>query len=228
MAQTIKVELRQDADAGLKRAQRRLVAIRDSEKVTFCCYVEATYGGTRLDKNGNEEKKGASEMMTTDGRSIAFGYFVNARATALSEVKIDPTAANAREYDDIPVEVLDACEGINAPTPQERLNNYLANCNSQFTFAGALNEPTPVVATMRRVPTGATADNSGVREWYWLVVDNAATKAKRDAMTAAVKAADASKPADPADIAKIKKAIGEFTALDRLNAAQAAAWLAIL
>jgi hypothetical protein len=234
MAQAIKVEvqLNQDADAGLKRAKQRLVAIRDSEKVTFCCYVFASYGGSRPNKNGQSELRGASELLTTDGRSISFGYFANPRATSISDSKIDPTTADAIDYG-VPSEVVSACTGINASTNEERNNRYLVNCGcpSAYRFDGTLNAPTPIVATMRRTTTGAIGGNDanlGLREWYWLEVSPEATKAKRDAMAAAIKATDATKPAEAADIAKIKAAIGNFTALDRLNAAQAAAWLAIL
>lgn len=232
------IVMTQAANEATNKLNERLIAIRDGEQVTFACNV---LGKTKkmsdfVDATGRTIKAGANNLFTTDGRYLPIGNLWNPRATSLSNgAKEDPATAAAQDEDKgIPQQVLDACNGINGSKNATKLDNYLHNVglDDTMTFSDAnLANPLPIVAVMRRTTTGAVGDNNanlGLREWYWLEVNIDATRRLRAAVAAAIKAADASKPADAADIAKIKAAIGDFSALDSLNAAQAAAWLAIL
>jgi len=232
------IVMTQTASEVTSKLNERLIAIRDGEQVTFACNV---LGKTKKmtdfqDATGRTIKAGANNLFTTDGRYLPIGNLWNARATSLSNgAKEDPATAVAQEEDrGIPQQVLDACRGINSSTNAAKLDNYLHNVglDDTMTFSDAnLAKPLPVVATMRRTSTGAVGGNDaglGLREWYWLEVNIDATRRLRAKVADAIKAADATKPIAAADAAKIKSIIGDFTAINDLNEAQAAAWLAII
>lgn len=230
------IVMSQSASEASEKLRERLVAIRDGEQIVFgCCVIGRTPQMKKMnDATGRSIKPGAVNLYTTDGRYLPVGNLWNSRATSLSNgSRVDPTTAIAQEgLQGVPEDVLTACKDINASSNGTRLDNYLHNVGLPDTMSfvdASLNNPEPIVATMRRYPTGAVGDTGlGLRDWYLLIVDGDATTRLRDKVAAAAKAADASKPAAAADIAKIKSILGNFDALDSLNAAQAAAWLAIL
>ena len=232
------IVMTQAANEATNKLNERLIAIRDGEQVVFACNV---LGKTKKmtdfqDATGRTIKAGANNLFTTDGRYLPIGNLWNPRATSLSNgAKIDPATAVAQNEDSgVPQEVLDACNGINGSKNAIKLDNYLHNAGlpDTMSFSDAnLANPLPIVAVMRRASTGAVGDNNanlGLREWYWIEINIDATRRLRDKVAAAIKAADASKPAADADVARIKSILGDFSALDSLNEAQAAAWLAIL
>jgi hypothetical protein len=230
------IVMSQSASEASEKLRERLVAIRDGEQIVFgCCVIGRTPQMKKMnDATGRSIKPGAVNLYTTDGRYLPVGNLWNSRATSLSNgSRVDPTTAIAQEgLQGVPEDVLTACKDINASSNGTRLDNYLHNVGlpDDMSFVDAsLNNPEPIVATMRRYPTGAVGDAGlGLREWYLLIVDGDATTRLRDKAAAAAKAADATKSAAAADIAKIKSILGNFDALDSLNAAQAAAWLAII
>ena len=230
------IVMSQSASEASEKLRERLVAIRDGELIVFgCCVIGRTPQMKKMsDATGRSIKPGAVNLYTIDGRYLPVGNLWNSRATSLSNgSRVDPTTAIAQEgLQGVPEDVLAACREINASNNGTRLDNYLHNVGlpDDMSFVDAsLNNPEPIVATMRRYPTGAVGDAGlGLREWYLLVVDGDATTRLRSKVANAIKDADTNKTAAAADIAKIKSILGNFDAFDSLNAAQAAAWLAII